>query len=147
MNDSVIAAWFLTNYIKSNNQGAIQIMSAPKTITIDDVEYVQKDSVATPAKNTEGLPYAIVRADRAGVFAGYVAAHNDKNVKLLNARRIWQWAGAATLSQLAVDGTSKPANCKFPNEVPEIYLTDAIEIIPATEKARQSIASVTVWQQ
>lgn len=87
------------------------------------------------------------------MFAGYLKELGGKSTcgesgsaaVVVNARRIWYWAGAATLSQLAVDGTSKPKDCKFPVEVPEVILTEVIEIIPCTEKARLSIASVAVW--
>ena len=84
----------------------------------------------------------IVRTYSAGVFLGTVVEKDGKEVKLTNARRIWYWDGAATLSQLATDGTSKPQNCKFPAAVPEVFLTDAIEIIPASDKAIESISKV-----
>ena len=66
---------------------------------------------------------------------------------LTNARRIWYWDGAASLSQLANEGTSKPGNCKFPAPVAEVLLTEAIELIPATEAAIASIASVKEWRK
>jgi hypothetical protein len=62
-----------------------------------------------------------------------------------NVRRLWKWDGAATLSELAVLGTSKPDSCKFPVAVACIEILDAIEIIHCTEAARASIASVPVW--
>lgn len=88
----------------------------------------------------------MVRTYSAGVFAGVLQSRDGKEVVLTNARRIWYWAGAASLSQLAVDGTSKPSDCKFPVAVPEVLLTEAIEIIPMTEKAIASIAKVPVWE-
>ena len=78
----------------------------------------------------------LVRTYSAGVHVGTLQSRAGKEVVLTNARRIWYWDGAATLSQLAIDGTSKPENCKFPAAVPEILLTEAIEIIPITDKAR-----------
>ena len=89
----------------------------------------------------------IVRTYSAGVFLGTVESKDGKEVKLTNARRIWFWEGAATLSQLATEGTSKPKKCKFPAAVPEVFLTEAIEIIPATEKALASIAQVPEWKE
>ena len=88
----------------------------------------------------------IVRTFSAGVFLGTVKERNGKEVLLTNARRIWYWDGAASLSQLATDGTSKPENCKFPAPVAEVLLTEAIEIIPSTEAAIASIAAVQVWK-
>ena len=60
---------------------------------------------------------------------------------------MWNGDGAANLSQLATDGTSKAKTCKFPAAVSEVLLTEAIEIIPATEAAIASIAAVKVWKQ
>ena len=91
--------------------------------------------------------YVIVRTYSAGVHAGTLKSKDGKEVVLTNARRIWYWDGAATLSQLSVDGTKDPENCKFPCAVDEILLTEAIEIIPCTDKSRESIASVPVWGQ
>lgn len=89
--------------------------------------------------------YVLVRTRSAGVHAGVLKSHNGMEIVLTDARRIWYWSGAASLSQLAVDGTSNPKDCKFPCEVAEIFLTEVIEVIPVTEKARISIAKVPVW--
>ena len=89
----------------------------------------------------------MVRTYSAGVFLGTVKSREGKEVVLNNARRMWYWDGAASLSQLATDGTSKPKTCKFPAAVSEVLLTEAIEIIPATEAAIASIAAVKVWKQ
>jgi len=90
--------------------------------------------------------YVIVRTCSAGVFAGTLVSRKGKEVVLKNARRLWYWSGAASLSQMAVDGTSKPDQCKFPVEVPSVTLTEAIEILPVTKEAQKSIASVPVWK-
>ena len=89
--------------------------------------------------------YVIVRTYSAGVFAGVLTSRNGKEVTMSNARRIWYWDGAASLSQLAQEGTKKPQNCKFPCPVDEILLTEAVEIIPCTAAAQNSIESVPVW--
>lgn len=119
-------------------------MSKPKKIKIDDQEYVRADSVKQLELNDED--YVIIRTYSAGVHAGYLHKKEGNEVVLKNARRIWYWDGAATLSQLAVDGTSKPENCKFPCAVPEVTI-QWIEIIPCTKKAKDSIEGVKVWEQ
>ncbi len=121
----------------------------PKTLKIGDVEYVRKDSITNfePAEELEGLKYVIVRTYSAGVFAGYLKNKEGKEVNLINARRLWMWHGAASLSQLAIDGVSKPKECKFPCEVKNIVLTEAIEIIDCSEKARLSIKNVEIWKE
>ena len=121
-------------------------MSDVKTIKIDDVEYVRKDS-RDLATNVDGLEYCIVRTYSAGVFAGFLKNQNGKEGVVLNARRLWYWSGAASLSQLAMDGVKNPSDCKFPCEVPELRLTEIIEVIPATQKAKTSIEGVKVWAQ
>lgn len=121
-------------------------------IIIDGIEYVRKDSIKAeegyyPAFNPDGMEYCMVRTYSAGVFAGYIESRNGKEAILRDARRIWKWAGAATLSQLATDGTSDPQNCKFPCAVDKVILTEVIEIIPITQKAKKSIEEVTVWKE
>lgn len=122
-------------------------MSKPETIKIDEVEYVRKDSVQEKATKRDGMEYVIVRGDRSGVFAGYLESRKDREVIMRDARRLWYWDGAASLSQLAVDGVSKPQNCKFPIAVDTIQILDVVEVIVCTEKARKSIACVGVWAQ
>ena len=121
-------------------------MADSNSIKINEVEYIRKDSINQLATEFNGMPYVIVRTFSAGVFAGYLESRNGKEGVLRQVRRIWYWDGAASLSQLAVDGTSKPQNCKFPCEVDKIELTEIIEIITCTEKARQSISEVKIWQ-
>lgn len=111
-----------------------------KEITVDGVIYVAKEV------KTEEVEYYIVRTYSAGVFAGYLESRNGKEAVLRNARRIWYWEGAASLSQLATGGTCKPDKCKFPCEVDKVILTEVIEIIPCTEKAKKTIKDVPVWE-
>ena len=111
-------------------------------VTIDGVIYVQKSESMSIL---DGLEYCMVRTYSAGVFAGYVEERNGREVTLRNARRIWKWSGAATLSQLATQGTSDPTNCKFPVEVSKVILTEAIEIIPLTIRAKKTIDEVPRW--
>jgi hypothetical protein len=118
----------------------------PETIKIDDQEYIRADAVGKPAQSLNGMPYRIVRTYSAGVFAGYQDSRTGQEVVLRNARRLWQWAGAASLSQLATDGTSKPDDCKFPCAVDRVELLQVIEILDCSEKSRKSIEGVSVWQ-
>lgn len=90
--------------------------------------------------------YYIIRCDRSGVFFGEIAERNGGEVTIRNARRLWYWDGAASLSQLAVDGTMKPRNCKFTVTVSSITVLDAIEILPCTTKAKESIMGVAEWK-
>lgn len=91
--------------------------------------------------------YVIVRTYSAGVFAGELVSRAGQEVVLANARRIWYWSGAASLSQLAMEGTSDPAGCKFPCEVSRVELLQAVEILDVTDKAKESIKAVPVWKK
>ena len=121
----------------------------PTTIKIDNVEYIRKDSIKSfnPADELDGMKYVIVRTYSAGVFAGYLEKKDGQNVILKNARRLWYWSGASTLSQLAMEGVKNPDDCKFPREVDTIELDQVIEVIDATREAKDSIASVSIWKQ
>ena len=115
-------------------------------IVINNVTLVPKSAVKTMAFDSDGKPYQIVRTYSAGVFAGYIEKRDGQEVTMRNARRLWQWDGAASLSQLAMEGTKKPQNCKFPCEVDKIELMEAIEILEVTEKSKKSIAEVAIWK-
>ena len=91
------------------------------------------------------MEYVIVRTYSAGVFAGYLEKREGKEAVVRKARRIWYWEGAASLSELAVHGTAKPGNCKFPCEVDKVELIEVIEILYCTEKSRLNIQNVPVW--
>ena len=90
--------------------------------------------------------YYIIRADRAGGFFGQIESRNGDEVTMKNVRRIWYWDGANSISQLAVDGTAKPNNCKFTVTVEQMTILGVIEIIPCTDKATKSIMAVREWR-
>jgi len=108
-------------------------------------EIILNGVVYVPKESTNEQKYVIIRSEKAGVFAGYLKKDEGDKVELINSRRVWYWEGAATLDQLAVDGTSKPDKCKFPCVVSRKKILGVIEIIPTTEKARISIQGVKVW--
>lgn len=91
--------------------------------------------------------YCIVRGRDFGVFAGTVEAVEDNRVLLKKARRLWYWDGAASLSQLAVEGVKNPGTCKFTVTVESVLLLNVIEIIPATEQAKIIIEEVREWKR
>lgn len=93
--------------------------------------------------------YYIVRCASAGVFMAQIVSRSKDGLraKLKDSRRLWYWSGAASLSQLAVEGTKNPNECKFPVAMPEQEVTGVIEIIAVTDIARASIDSVKIWAQ
>lgn len=106
----------------------------------------QKKEIAVKKKTVKKKErYVIFRTYSAGVFAGVFVSRKGKEGVLKNARRLWRWAGAASLSQLAMEGTKNPAECKFPVAVDHVELTEVIEILDCTDGARKSIEAVPVW--
>lgn len=93
----------------------------------------------------------IIRSYGAGVFFGTLneaeQCEDKYTVELLNCRRLWYWDGACSITQLAIDGTSKPYNCKFTITEPSIVVSSTIEIHECSEKSIYSIESVKEWKQ
>lgn len=88
----------------------------------------------------------IVRCYGAGVFFAEVVSLDGQTAQLRDARRIWYWAGAASLSQLAQEGVKFPRDCKFTVTVPMMTVTGVLEVIPCTDNAIESINGVPVWK-
>ena len=122
-------------------------MNKPETMMIDDIKYVRADSFKKDAATLDGKQFVVVRSTTASPFFGYLEKEDEvnKTVILCNARRIYYWEGASTLSQLAESGTSKPDKCKFPAAV-KVKISNVHEIYYATEEARISLESVKVWK-
>jgi len=89
----------------------------------------------------------IVRTNRAGVFFGKIEKREGTGATLSNARRLWQWQGACSLSELAEHGTANPSGCRFPCSVSGVELFDVIEILDVTDKAAASIDGVPEWKR
>lgn len=111
-------------------------------VEIDGVTYVREFAPSD---------YFMVRTESAGVFVAMLAAdwpdvvQPNGMTELHGARRVWYWSGAATLSELATKGTSKPQDCKFPAGVPFMWVAGVIEVIPVTEEALATFDAVPVW--
>ncbi len=116
-------------------------------MVIDGTTYVPKDSTQK-AEAKDGMPYVLIRTYSAGVHTGYLKSRDGKEVVLLDSIRIWQWSGAASLSQLAMEGTNSPSSCKFGMPITtKLTLTEAIEVIEMTETAKQSIQKTPSWKK
>ena len=91
--------------------------------------------------------YVVVRSRGAGVFVGLIVSKKDQSVVLKDARRLWYWKGASSLSQLAMEGVKCPKECKFPIPVDRVEIFEVLEILDMTVEAKKSIDGVPVWQQ
>ena len=87
----------------------------------------------------------IVRSNGSGVWFGEIKSEEGDTVVLKNAIRLWQWSGAASLSELAMTGTKRPGNCKFCVVVDEVKVFNVLEILSVTIEAEESIKGVTPW--
>lgn len=100
-------------------------------------------------ESTEGLRYVCIRTYSAGVHFGYLKSCVEARdgyyaVELLQARRMWSWSGANTLSDLAENGSAKPTECKFTLPVSKIKLM-AIEVIDVSENGKTKLDEIPTW--
>ena len=85
--------------------------------------------------------YVVVRTRSAGVHVGVLESRKGLEVVLSKARRLWSWKGANTLSEVSLHGVA--AGSKVSEAVSSVTLTEAIEVIPATAKARKNLESAS----
>lgn len=116
-----------------------------KEIIIDGIEYIRKDQTAAGVVlNADAI--FLIRTYSAGVHFGELVSRNGKEVELKNARRLWSWKGACSLSQVAIDGVdTKESNISI--VVPSILLTEAIEIIKMSEKSAKQMMEAPAWKK
>lgn len=82
--------------------------------------------------------FCIVRTRSAGTHMGILESMNGTAVLLSNARRLYQWFGAFTLSEVSLHGCDETS--RISESVPKILLTEAIEVIPCSEIARKNLS-------
>lgn len=119
-------------------------------VIIKGVEYVPKGTQQRLAKapNIKGMEYCVIRTYSAGVFIGWINTKiKGMERTIYDSRRVFYWKGAASLSQMANDGVKQPDECQITQVVPITYLTEVIEVIPCTRKAKDCLESVSVWEK
>ena len=81
----------------------------------------------------------IIRTYSAGVWFGTVSEKSGNEVIITNARRMWRWhaAESISLSAVAIHGI-KEKQSKIAEAVGSVWL-EAVELIPCTDKAIASI--------
>ncbi|EEC0293648.1 hypothetical protein YV76_000988 [Salmonella enterica subsp. enterica] len=81
----------------------------------------------------------IIRTHRAGVWFGILSEKSGNEVILAAARRMWRWwaAESISLSAVSVHGINREKS-KIAGPVDSVWL-EAIEIIPVTDAAFESI--------
>lgn len=88
---------------------------------------------------TQGMigQYVLVRTRSAGVHMGTLEAFAGLNVLLTDARRLWKWTEANSLHEVSLHGCGQDSLISEP--VARIVLTEAIEVLFPTPKARRSL--------
>lgn len=76
----------------------------------------------------------LVRAGAAGVHYGTLESRSGQETHLSDARRIWSWSGALSLSEIAANGLDIK-NSKLSEKVEEVILPTSIEVILISEKS------------
>ncbi|MGL4641002.1 MAG: DUF6948 domain-containing protein [Shewanella sp.] len=89
----------------------------------------------------------LIRSYGSGVHFGVLNnVENNQgraNVVLSNSRRIHQWEGAASLSQISQTGIKSG---RIAMEIHLICISDVIEIIPITQIAFENLLSHSTWK-
>ena len=104
-----------------------------------------KKKVVVKKKVLKKSKLVMIRTYSAGIHFGELKSRKGKEVVLKNAHRVFYWSNACSLSQLSVDGSTDPSN-KISMAVPEIVLTEAIEIMPLSQKAFEAL-TVKIWKK
>lgn len=107
----------------------------------------QETQVQTQENTTSLLgQYVIIRTDSAGVWAGYLKEKVKNEIYLTEARRLYYWPNveAISLSGISLNGLNKESS-KVCAPVPIVWL-EAIEIIPCSKKAQESIINQPIYK-
>ncbi len=116
-----------------------------KTINIDGIEYIEKST--SPELSADG--FVLIRSYASGVHFGIIERQRDTlqglEVVLKNARRIHYWEGAASLSQVAMEGVLAE-NSRVAMMLPSITVQNVIETIPLSVDGFHNLSNQPVWK-
>ena len=87
--------------------------------------------------------YCVIRTYSAGVHIGTVKAVNGTEVILGDSRRIWEWTGAFSLSELSQKGIT---GGRISTTIPLLALTEAIEIIPTASPVEKQFKEFPAYE-
>ena len=77
--------------------------------------------------------FIVARTYSAGVHLGILRERRGTEAILEDSRRLHGWDGAFTLSAVAMDGVELTSRLSC--SLPEVLLTEVVEVIPASKKA------------
>lgn len=82
--------------------------------------------------------FVLVRTYSAGVHCGFLKEVSGTCVLLEDSRRIWRWSGANSLNEVSQNGVDEGYS-RISEPVSSILLTQGIEVIPCSEKAKENL--------
>ena len=131
--------FLLSNEGSNVNKQAIELVKM-----LLDLESAEQRESASQGGYDNGMvgKYVIVRCRDAGVHAGVLQSHHNRECVLTESRRLWYWKpanGAAFLSGVAMDGLDDSSKVGKPQT--RIHLTETCEIAECTGIAERSIRS------
>lgn len=83
----------------------------------------------------------VIRTINAGIHIGELVARKGDEVQLANARRLWRWAGANTLHEIALRGAEMSSTTRLSEPVESITVLQVIEIIPVASDAAKNLTT------
>lgn len=92
------------------------------------------------AAKKKATQLVVVRTYGAGVHIGKLVSQDGQTVVLDDARRLWRWRGANTLHEVAQKGVATEYT-RLSDPVPTITLVSALEIIPVSGAAKESLTT------
>ena len=114
-------------------------------LTLGQIKEIQNMSLnLVPVAPSESINFAIgkvviIRTYSAGVWCGILEQKSGNEVILKDARRMWRWFAEQSISLSAVANYGiKRDKSKIAPSITNVWL-EAIEIIPVTEVAKESI--------
>lgn len=114
-------------------------------MNIEDLTIKQARELATMfgGANKTASPFlgqhVLLRTENAGVHLGVLTSIENGEAILSDARRLWYWKGAFTLSEVATKGVDVKGT-RMAITVPIMQVNGVVEIIPTTEAARSIFA-------
>ena len=125
-----------------NNQLILNLLEMLVSNNKQEKQTIQENKTASTSLLGE---YVIIRTYSAGVWAGFLKEKVKNEVYLTEARRLYRWSNieGISLSGISLNGLKKETS-KICAPVPMVWL-EAIEIIPCSKLAQQSIISQPIY--
>lgn len=88
--------------------------------------------------------WVLVRSRDSGVWFAQLTAYDPatRHAMLGDARRLWSWEGAFTLSTVALDGVK---SARMPSPVPVVFVADVAELLPCSVIAIHNLTNISVY--